>query len=81
MTPNIQQKRTLYYCPHCKEPLAMMKGDSFFIRKKSHGKYLDVEIEIQNPVGTPVKLACKNCKKTATIFVTLRARPSKRKKK
>jgi hypothetical protein len=81
MASKIQQKRILYYCPHCEEPLATQKGDSFFVRKKSCGKYLEVEIEIQNPVGSPVRLACGNCKKTSAIFVTLRAKPLKRKKK
>ncbi len=80
--PEINQDRTLYRCPECKEPLAVKKGDSFFVMKKSHGRYIDVEIDIQNTTespGNPVRLVCGGCKRTSAIFVTVRATSSVRK--
>lgn len=79
--PEINQDRTLYRCSECKEPLATKKGNSFFVMKKSGGRYTDVAIEIQNPEGSPVRLACGKCKRTSTIFVTLRHKSYIQKKK
>ena len=73
-----RQDRELYTCKNCNTPLATKKGNSFFVMKKASGKVISVELEIQNPVGSPVRLACGKCRQTSTIFVTLRAKPKRK---